>query len=492
MSGLPWLELSDEGQGKLNLIGDTQALPAGGGGLLAVRRIDDDHWISGVGHWQPDRPQWFPFRRDTNQSGGPLIEVAAAPLLELFASPPGDALSVRLRFPATTGRDVTGVDLALSTALTTSVTNPLQALAEQASVSGAAHGAAGAEPLVRTAQVIASGAIADEASVPADPSTIPDSSPSTSALSEIEDSAQAFGETPAPPETTASPGALAKFGEAPSNASAEMAQTLSDDNERDPVARSGPAGNALVTRAGGSGDLVSPVAVTSEPATALARAPGAIWGDGFEYTGDQLFEQSESGGKAGGGATDNRTPWRRLALLRKPMLLSILGLLTLGVLTWSLWPDGESTPDDGPVPDGPVRDKAYIADLLARKPEPPVLYQEAEEAEADGDCEAALLFYRAAAKGDAGLAGQLGRKYDPEGFIPSRCISQASSISAEEWYMLADAAGDAYAQRRVGELLLGDGDLPVVVRKQALNWLRKAAGNGDEIAAQRLQALGER
>jgi hypothetical protein len=387
MSEEPRLEVSDQGQGLINLVGDPAALPASGGGLLAVRRIGDEHWLTAAGQWQPSRPQWFPFGRETPRPGTKVLEVAAAPLLDLFASPPAEALSVRLRFPARAGQDSQELDLDLR-------------------LPGA----------------------------PASPEPSADDMPASAPATD--------------------PGY--------EHADAPVADAAPDAGITEPVPLRPelrqPAGTATAP------DATSPPAV--------AHAEGAADTPGTDL--DRTIGARLRGGEPG--------QWPRIALAAIP------SALLLALLTWWLWPNGDTPRPDRDQPK--VRDRAYVADLLAQEPPAARLYSEAEEADAEGQCNAAILLYRAAAKGEAALAGRLGGKYDPQAFVPSPCIKQPSSSSAQVWYEKAAEAGDAIAQRRLGELMLDDG-AQGVIRQQAIKWLRKAAAGGDAIAAQRLQEIGE-
>ncbi len=112
LSETPRLEAKKGDGGRLCLIGDLRGMPVSGG-LLAVRRIGDDHWLIGTGRWSTGRPQWFPFGRDDGVSGKVRLEVQATALLDLIAEPPTESLSIRLRFAATAERDRIEFDIDL-------------------------------------------------------------------------------------------------------------------------------------------------------------------------------------------------------------------------------------------------------------------------------------------------------------------------------------------------------------------------------------------
>ncbi len=184
-----------------------------------------------------------------------------------------------------------------------------------------------------------------------------------------------------------------------------------------------------------------------------------------------------------------------------PLAAAVL-VLGAGALVWTLLPT--RTPPEGapPVapPPGPAAvttqpavtsGRALAAALKARGLRPPELFREAETAEQAKDCEAAIRLFIESAKADAALADRLARRYDPDGFAPSPCFPEPKPDSAVRWYQPAAEAGIPRAQRRFGELLLAEDNTGPVYR-DALDWLRKAAAAGDQTAAGRLAALGER
>jgi hypothetical protein len=467
MSGEPRLEVSDQGQGLINLVGDPAALPASGGGLLAVRRFGDEHWLTGAGQWQPGRPQWFPFGRETPRPGTTVLEVAAAPLLDLFASPPAEALSVRLRFPARAGQDAQELDLDLR-------------------LPGAAQPVAAPASPEPSADDIPASAPATDPGSEHDDTPVADAAPDSG----ITEAVPLRPEVGQPAETAVASDATSP----PTVAHAEgAADTPGNDLERTTVSR----GSELAAARPGTDRPEVPAVITAGDSMVLPNDHGAratpknvsrVRHDRFPHPnplpeGEGDVERATRDFQRKGEA---RAPepgqWPRIALAAIP------SALLLALLTWWLWPDGD-TP--GPDRDQPkVRDRAYVADLLAQKPPAAKLYSEAEEADAEGQCNAAILLYRAAAKGKAALAGRLGGKYDPQAFVPSPCIKQPSSSSAQVWYEKAAEAGEAVAQRRLGELMLDDG-AQGVIRRQAIKWLRKAAAGGDAVATQRLQEIGE-
>ncbi len=162
-------------------------------------------------------------------------------------------------------------------------------------------------------------------------------------------------------------------------------------------------------------------------------------------------------------------------------------------------PTESSPPTRRPVPTeapAPARastttGKARFLELKAQNLSPETLFEHGAEADRAGDCEAAIRILIDAAKRDPGLAERLGQRYDPDGFQPSACFPEPKPDSAMVWYQNAAERDIPRAQRRYGELLL-DEAASGPIYQDALDWLRKAAEAGDQAAAQRLQALGER
>jgi len=109
-SGEPQLEIGEDCDGCLLVAGTLPALPARGG-LLALRRVGADGWLTSSGHWSAPGPQWFPFARDLGADGRVRLEVRAPAMLALFAALRDMAaalhwarrLQVRVAFLATLG-----------------------------------------------------------------------------------------------------------------------------------------------------------------------------------------------------------------------------------------------------------------------------------------------------------------------------------------------------------------------------------------------------
>ena len=148
-------------------------------------------------------------------------------------------------------------------------------------------------------------------------------------------------------------------------------------------------------------------------------------------------------------------------------------------------------PDRTPTSDSGPSGKALYLELKGKNLSPQDLFDRGEQADRTGDCEAAIRLLIDAAKRAPGLAERLARRYDPEGFEPTPCFPQAKPDSAIVWYQNAAEQDIPAAQRRYGELLLGEATSGPIYQ-DAVDWLRKAASAGDEAAARRLDALGER
>jgi hypothetical protein len=133
VSGEPRLVADTGDSGRLCVTGDLPGMSASGG-LLAVRRVADDQWLTGSGLWSADRPQWFPFHCDEGTAGETCLEVRAATLLDLIATPPTGPLSARLRFVATAQHDALelDIDLTLPCAVATSQGDDLPSEASDA------------------------------------------------------------------------------------------------------------------------------------------------------------------------------------------------------------------------------------------------------------------------------------------------------------------------------------------------------------------------
>ncbi|HYN78881.1 MAG TPA: hypothetical protein VES73_13955 [Lamprocystis sp. (in: g-proteobacteria)] len=167
------------------------------------------------------------------------------------------------------------------------------------------------------------------------------------------------------------------------------------------------------------------------------------------------------------------------------LALAVFSVMGIGGLIWAYL----TPPTVGPTP-VEVTGKALYRDLKRQGLPAADLLDQAERADQAGDCEAAIRLYIDAAQADARVAERLGRRYDPEGFRPAGCFVEPKPDSALVWYQSAAERNIPQAQRRYGELLLGEADGGPVYQ-EALDWLRKAAAAGDELAQRRLAALAE-
>ena len=175
-----------------------------------------------------------------------------------------------------------------------------------------------------------------------------------------------------------------------------------------------------------------------------------------------------------------------------PRPWAMLALFVVCGVAWFWWSldtgtDGQPLP---PSPSQPTGKALYLA-LKGQDLAPQDLFGLAERAAAGGDCEAAIRLFIEAARRDPGFTLPLARRYDPEEFRPTPCFAKPNPDSAQVWYQHGAEAGIPQAQRRYGELLLGEAGVGPVYQ-DAIAWLRKAAAAGDTAAADRLAALGER
>lgn len=153
-------------------------------------------------------------------------------------------------------------------------------------------------------------------------------------------------------------------------------------------------------------------------------------------------------------------------------------------------PLGESTKPSDSTSTSPSGKALYI-DLKGKNLSPSDLFRRGEQADRTGDCEASIRLLIDAAKRAPALAERLARRYDPEGFEPTPCFPQPKPDSAIVWYQNAAEQDIPAAQRRYGELLIGEAASGPVYQ-DGVDWLRKAASAGDKAAARRLETLGER
>ncbi|WP_295580328.1 hypothetical protein [uncultured Lamprocystis sp.] len=236
-----------------------------------------------------------------------------------------------------------------------------------------------------------------------------------------------------------------------------------------------------------------PSASADEPSLTWTKTAGAV------PTTTRTLERAQDS-RADSSPAPFRLKWR--------LALSALVIIGLGGLLWAyLTTEQEAPPPAGtetatgrtgtstpagvtPATPAAGTGKALYLDLKRRSLPAADLFARAEQADQAGDCEAAIRLFMDAAKSDAALAERLGRRYDPEGFQPSPCFPEPKPDSALVWYQGAAEQSIPRAQRRYGELLLGEADVGPIYQ-DAVDWLRKAAAAGDATAQQRLDALGE-
>ena len=259
-------------------------------------------------------------------------------------------------------------------------------------------------------------------------------------------------------------------------------------------------------------DLEPPPVVAPEPVAqdAPRAAPDPAPGSANPLDRDPLPQRPPGSTAPAAGApdrapstTNTTTASRSVSAHQQPARPSTgarwavlaLGVVCLSTLTWWRYTTektAQPTPPSPPPPNQvPATGKA-LADELKRQNLPPAaLFQRAAQADQSGDCAAAIRLLVEAANRDATLADGLARRYDAEAFQPSPCFAEPKPDSAMVWYERAAQAGIPHAQRRYGELLLGETSAGPVYR-DAIGWLRKAAAAGDAAAASRLATLGER
>lgn len=204
--------------------------------------------------------------------------------------------------------------------------------------------------------------------------------------------------------------------------------------------------------------------------------------------------RSSAGPTASMAVTRSTSAATRLTPTRPPLpgpwaMLALFLICGIALFWWSLDTETDGPPRP-PSPSHPTGKALYLA-LKDQDLAPQDLFEQAERAAEGGDCEAAIRIFVDAARRDPGLTVQLGRRYDPAEFRPTPCFAEPNADSAQVWYQRAAEAGITEAQRRYGELLLGEANSGPVYQ-DAIAWLRKAVAAGDAAAADRLMALGER
>ncbi|NKD55035.1 MULTISPECIES: tetratricopeptide repeat protein [unclassified Haematospirillum] len=139
-----------------------------------------------------------------------------------------------------------------------------------------------------------------------------------------------------------------------------------------------------------------------------------------------------------------------------------------------------------------VKTREDLATFLGRSPSADATVALADDLMRREKADLAMLAYRYAARsGDPGASLALGRFYDPETHQPgSSPIEKPDAETAAYWYEPAALSGNTEAQRRLGQILLAL-DPNGYGRTKGLEWLRKAAASGDDVAKSVLRDLGE-
>lgn len=185
-------------------------------------------------------------------------------------------------------------------------------------------------------------------------------------------------------------------------------------------------------------------------------------------------------------------------------LLSAALVLALCVVAGGFWYwDDSHTPSDSfvlqPAQDGghrtapaDVKTREDLAAFLGSSPSADETVDLADDLMRRERADLAMLAYRYAARsGHPGASLALGRFYDPETHQPgSSPIEKPDAETAAYWYEPAALSGHAEAQRRLGQILLAL-DPNGYGRAKGLDWLRKAAASGDDVAKSVLRDLGE-
>lgn len=162
------------------------------------------------------------------------------------------------------------------------------------------------------------------------------------------------------------------------------------------------------------------------------------------------------------------------------------GLLIIGggAAAYFLWPGAS-------VPEATVWEQDAVRDFLRGDPDPTESLEQARKQLESGKVDMAfLLFKQAAAAGLPEARTALGRMYDPALFSPeTSALPEANGAIAAEHYRQAAEAGEAFAQRRLGMMLVEGthGGAPDIEAGRAM--LEKAAEAGDEAAAEYLERM---
>lgn len=139
---------------------------------------------------------------------------------------------------------------------------------------------------------------------------------------------------------------------------------------------------------------------------------------------------------------------------------------------------------------GALESLADINKFLSENPPPDDTYRMGKGLLEKGKPDLAMLLFQSAARGgqkDALLS--LARMYDPESWSSQTSpLPAADAETAAYWYEPAAKAGDAFAQRRLGKLLV-ELNLSPTQREHGIEWLKKAKEAGDTEAGSILETL---
>lgn len=149
-----------------------------------------------------------------------------------------------------------------------------------------------------------------------------------------------------------------------------------------------------------------------------------------------------------------------------------------------------ATAPAAPPTAGAPENLADINKFLSENPPPDDAHRMGKELLEKGKPDLAMLLFQSAARGgqkDALLS--LARMYDPESWSPQTSpLPAADAETAAYWYEPTAKAGDVFAQRRLGKLLV-ELNLSPTQREQGIEWLKKAKEAGDAEAGSILETV---
>lgn len=189
--------------------------------------------------------------------------------------------------------------------------------------------------------------------------------------------------------------------------------------------------------------------------------------------------------------------------VRLPMLIGgAVALVT--VIAVAVWYFTRIPETPGPEPVAAAQTKARaapptagtpenLADInkfLSQNPPPNDAHRMGKELLEKGKPDLAMLLFQSAARsGQKDALLSLARMYDPESWSPQTSpMPAADAETAAYWYEPAAKAGDVFAQRRLGKLLV-ELNLSPTQREQGIEWLKKAKEAGDAEAGSILETV---